>query len=68
MENKPFLKEIFNEDVNFILEAADRGEIALVAPDMADAMGAFQEDALSLDDALESRFDHMDDGDKNNGQ
>ena len=43
MENKPFLKKIFNEDVNLILEAADRGEIALVAPDMADALIAAME-------------------------
>lgn len=31
-----------------------------VDPDIADAMGAFAEDALSADDALDSHFDGID--------
>lgn len=31
-----------------------------VDPDIADAMGAFHEDALSADDALDSHFDGID--------
>ena len=39
---------------------AMRGFIVKVSPDEADLIGAFQEDALDLDDALNSQMDDLD--------
>lgn len=39
--------------------ASDHGPVP-VDPDIADAMGAFDEEALSLDEALDSHFDGED--------
>lgn len=39
------------------------GGVAAVDPDDADAMGAFEEDALDPEDALDSRFDDEADDD-----
>ena len=33
------------------------GEVVEVDPDVADALGATEDDAMSLEDALEARFD-----------
>lgn len=38
-------------------EAARQGAVVDVDPDDADAMGAFEDDALDEADALDSRFD-----------
>ncbi len=40
-------------------EANEEGAIVEVDPELADFMGAFEDDAMSLDDALESRFDRL---------
>lgn len=40
-----------------IARAAMLGIPIVVDPDLAEFMGAFEEDALDLDEALESRFD-----------
>lgn len=42
-----------------VAAAASKGPIP-VDPDVAEAMGAFREDALSADDALDSHFDGLD--------
>lgn len=51
----------FAEDVKPLAEQvrklAAAGLPVAVDPDEADEMGAFEEDALTLEDALESRFD-----------
>ena len=57
----PTAKQVIDEDINAILEAADAGEILPVDPDIADYMGAIEEDALDSDSAQESRFDHLED-------
>ena len=62
----PTAKQVIDEDINAILEAADAGEILPVDPDIADYMGAIEEDALDPDSAQESRFDHLEDD--SNGQ
>lgn len=41
---------------------ASAGAPVAVDPDDAEAMGAFADDALELDDALESRFDDVAEG------
>lgn len=45
-----------------IAEIASAGAPVAVDPDDAEAMGAFADDALELDDALESRFDDVAEG------
>lgn len=56
----------FAEDVKLLAEQlrklAAAGLPVAVDPDEADEMGAFVEDALSLEDALESRFDTVAEG------
>lgn len=47
---------------NRIAEIASAGAPVAVDPDDAEAMGAFADDALALDDALESRFDDVAEG------
>lgn len=47
---------------NRIAEIASAGAPVAVDPDDAEAMGAFADDALELDDALESRFDDVAEG------
>ena len=42
-----------------VYAAAEEGAIVEVDAELADFMGAFEEDAMSLEDALESRFDHL---------
>ena len=42
-----------------IAEMASAGMVVPVDPDDADMMGAFVEDALSAEDALDSRFDDV---------
>lgn len=47
---------------DFIKQITDMASAGLpvpVDPDDADAMAAFEETALSPEDALESRFDHV---------
>lgn len=39
-------------------DAAAAGEVVELDPDSADRMGAFEEDAMSEEDALEARFDN----------
>ncbi|MBB4268325.1 hypothetical protein [Roseospira visakhapatnamensis] len=50
-----------NTAAAWIDEAASAEPVA-VDPDLAEAMGAFAEDALSLEDALDSLFAGADDG------
>lgn len=45
-----------------IAEMASAGMAVPVDPDDAETMAAFEEDALSPEDALESRFDHVAEG------
>ncbi|MCA1908970.1 MAG: hypothetical protein LDL39_11475 [Magnetospirillum sp.] len=45
-----------------IADMASAGKPVAVDPDTADRMGAFEEDAISPDDALESRFDDVVEG------
>lgn len=45
-----------------ISEVASAGVPVAVDPDDADMMGAFEDDALSAEDALESRFDDVVEG------
>ncbi len=45
-----------------IAEMAAAGMVVPVDPDDADTMGAFVEDALSAEDAQESRFDEIAEG------
>lgn len=40
-----------------IWEMALTGKEVIVDPEVADMMGAFEETAMSLDDALDARFD-----------
>ena len=42
---------------------ADEGMVVPVDPDDAEDMAAFEEEALSAEDALESRFDDLAEGD-----
>ncbi|MBN2752338.1 MAG: conjugal transfer protein TraD [Rhodospirillaceae bacterium] len=42
-----------------ISEVASAGVVVSVDPDDADMMAAFEDDALSPEDALESRFDDV---------
>lgn len=43
-----------------MINGESRGGPVPVDPDIADAMGAFHEDALSADDAIDSYFDGVD--------
>lgn len=43
-----------------MINAESQGGPVPVDPDIAEAMGAFNEDALSADDALDSHFDGID--------
>lgn len=45
-----------------VSEVASAGVPVAVDPDEADAMGAFADDALDLDDAMDSRFDDVAEG------
>ena len=45
-----------------IADMASAGKPVAVDPDDAEMMGAFEEEALSADDALESRFDDVAEG------
>lgn len=47
---------------NRIAEIASAGAPVAVDPDDAEAMGAFADDAIKLDDALDSRFDDVAEG------
>lgn len=50
--------------INQITSMASAGMVVPVDPDDADAMAAFEDDALSPEDALESRFDNIAEGDE----
>lgn len=57
-QNKPMtLAEMTRVETFQIARAAMLGIPIGVDPDLAEFMGAFEEDALDLDEALESRFD-----------
>ena len=62
------MPELMNpEDIIFVVadrvsEVASAGVPVAVDPDEADAMGAFGDDALDLDEALNSRFDDVAEG------
>ena len=62
------MPELMNaEDIVFVVadrvsEVASAGVPVPVDPDEADAMGAFADDALDLDEALDSRFDDVAEG------
>ena len=45
-----------------IAELAGAGAVVAVDPDDAETMAAFQDDALSVEDALDSRFDDIAEG------
>lgn len=45
-----------------ITTMATAGQVVAVDPDDADAMAAFAEDALSPEEAMESRFDDIAEG------
>ena len=54
-----------NQNLTVARQVADIASAAMpvaVDPDDADMMGAFHEDALSADDAMESRFDDVAEG------
>jgi len=42
-----------------VYKAAEQGAIVEVDPVLADFMGASEDDAMGMDDALASRFDHL---------
>jgi hypothetical protein len=50
-DNKILIKQI--------TEMASAGMVVPVDPEVADRMAAFEDHALSLDDALDSRFDDV---------
>lgn len=62
------MPELMNpENIIFVVadrvsEVASAGVPVAVDPDEADAMGAFADDALDLDEALDSRFDDVAEG------
>lgn len=49
--------QMVHAETQMIARAAAFGLPVDVDPDMADHMGAFQEDALEIEDALETRLD-----------
>lgn len=57
-------KEKYRIIADRITEAASAGKPMPVDPDDAEMMGAFEEEALSAEDALDSRFDDVAEGDE----
>jgi len=51
--------EILSARASAVYEAMEEGAVVEVDPELADFMGAFEDDAMSAEDALESRFDHL---------
>ena len=49
--------EKLSSEMAAVEDAAAAGEVVEVDPETAEALGAFEEDAMSEEDALESRFD-----------
>lgn len=46
--------------VNGLEQLVDQGEVVEIDPEMADAMALVVEDAITVEDAMESRFDALD--------
>ncbi len=57
-------RELDNVLAAQVCEAAEMGHPTPVDPDTAETLGAFEEDALSHQDALDSRFDAHREGDR----
>ena len=56
-------QQLLDEDAMALSTAMQDGQIYPVDPELAEYMGALEEDALDAEDAFESRFDHLDDED-----
>lgn len=50
-------------DIDDVMDRLRDGEVVEVDAEQADRLGAFEEDALSEEDALASRFDDEEDAD-----